>query len=140
MATVGGPVQMEDGVYHFDNIHSIALTEDGKYVTLYVNAATGLLGLRLPVAEIPTLIGKLFSVASKAAKITGDRTFRSLAIHEIRIIDSPKMEDRAILAVTLDPGAPPLAMDLPKAALVDLARSILQSEGEIPTSRPSSIQ
>lgn len=130
-----------DGTYHFDQVHGLSVTEGGKNIIIYVKGkAEGLWGLRLPLPEIPTLIAKLFSVASEARKMSGDNTLRSLSIHEIKVIDSPKIGDRTILAVTFESGSPPFAMDLPKAGLLGFARSILQSAGELPSEPPSSIQ
>lgn len=131
---------MEDGEYHFDAIHSIAVTEDGLHIVVYVNGANGIWGLRLPTAEIPPLIAKLFATSMEGTKRSGDTTMRSLAIHELRIIDAPKAADRSVLAVTLSPGSPPLAMDLPRDGLIEVARNLLLSIGEIPSEKPSSIQ
>jgi hypothetical protein len=131
---------MDEGDYHFDRILSYALTEGGKYIIVYVKgAAEGAWGLRIPVLDVPGIVAKLFSIAGEGNRKSGEKALRPLAIQEVKVIDSPTLgEHRTILSVTFENGSPPLAMDLPRSGLVEIARLILQSEGEIPTADRSS--
>lgn len=128
-----------DAIYHFENVHNFAASEDGNHVIMNVDGAPGICGIRLPTSEIPRMAALALAASAIANVKREDRSFRSMAIQAIQIIEPPNT-DKSHLAITLEAGAPPLVLNLDRAALLNFARSVLETAGLIKSNTPSSIQ
>jgi hypothetical protein len=124
------------GEYHFKDVHSASTSEDGQNIVLNVTSPDGMFGISIPEAAIGRTCGLLLEASARARKITGSDTIQA---SEMQAFGLRKHQDpeKAIVTVTLQVGAAPLALVTTRKRLIGLARAILETEGQIDPHRPA---
>jgi hypothetical protein len=127
------------GEYHFQDIESASVTEDGQNIILNVTNPSGKCGVLIPEKSIGRVCGILLEASSRARKITGDKTIQASEMQAFGLLKHPDPE-KAIVTVTLHTGAAPLALTTTRKQLIQLARGILETEGQIESRRAGPTQ
>lgn len=121
---------MPDGVYHFEGVHAVAASEDGKHIILDVVGASGTAGLSLPAADAPRIVAMIVGAASAAReRHQGKGNIRAMEAREIRVHGLHSDKAMQLLEIVVETGAPGLVFHLPDGALVRFAKGILEAEG-----------
>jgi hypothetical protein len=85
-------------------------------------------GLMVPASEAPRIAALVLSASAEAKMRSGDDTFRSMTIREIRVLES-NGGGKFFLLFTLKTGSAPVALDLPRSELAAFAASLLEMLG-----------
>lgn len=127
------------GEYHFQDIESASVTEDGQKIILNVSSPEGKCGVLIPEKTIGRIVGMLLEASARARKVTGDKTMQVNEMQAFGLLRHPDPE-KTILTVTLHTGAAPLALTTTRKQLIQLARGILETEGLIESIRSGPTQ
>jgi hypothetical protein len=123
--------------YHFRDVHSVTTSEDGVHIILNVTGAGGIFGLSIERVKIPAVVGMLLSASAGAEKIAKTKTTEALTAGGLQVLEEPN-SDRVMLGVHLPGGILPVRLQ--REDLLEFAHQLLQSAGELPFDRPSSVQ
>lgn len=112
------------------DIDPASTNPDGTMVQLTFETTSGLCRLHVPLKMVGRVAAEMFSGSMAAKQVSKEKGFQAINLHGLKVLEYPGQNP--VLLADIHSGGAPLALSLPKQALIDLARSVLETEGLLP--------